>query len=521
MGVRLITPVLVWAWLAAALALWSGPALAEPETVPLRLAPASNLASPPPAAAEAVKPAFKDKNFPLREAVNLKEIYELIGPLSPAQEKFLEENRFLLLAKPFFLMSQQPGEQPPADEMLANFDRLGGALAPARRAPQNARFVGPDIILHAWNKYLETRVPMAEAGPLRESLSALLAGLYENAAALRAEAGRPASADWERLMAQLAVARILVDTDADDPGSEALANFEPYRPAFSETMARKIRAELSRIYQGEGREPSQLGLTPAGGEALVDYAWFAPPAGSPAGAGWRAYFRAQVWLGRLGWDSRTEVGLADALNWALAMSLSRQAGAGEEAGGGQLPAAWARLTAITSFLSGYADLPGYREWLPFLMKEAGVSEFTADTSSDREVLARLKAAGPWPLVSGPFRELRPTAGRGVVCLLPLRRSLPELVEAGLISPGRRPELYSGLWPPVLLGHEGAKILMDRQVALTRPRAGGGGPEKTPDPPATTALAARLAQLSASLLAEPESAWFSSLLAEEWRLLTCL
>lgn len=458
---------------------------------PVELGPFADIA--PKAPSERVKPSFKDKKFPLSEAANLAEIYELTGPLTDGQKSFLEEKRFILLPKSKFMLTRAENTFP-ADEMLGNFDGLGGSLAEDGRKPENARYIGPDVILHAFHRYTSNRLEALEAGPLRKNLVTMLTGLVQNAEQLKKKAGRT-EADWERLMAQLVVPLVILDNcfevDDDDlvrPDTidNALYIFDRYRPKFSPAMVGRIRDELRRIYRASAKEESLLGLVQVDGEKVLNYGRFKPAGHYTRLSASRAYYRAAVWLEGLGWDGRTDKGLADAVNFALAMSYmppEKPAEAGVAAGTAKKEAsvvagAWARVVEIKSFFLGSPTGLSYRQWLRFLMKEAGVPEFTVDTGANPEVIRRLKAAeAAAPVTSFGFDksyELK------IVSMLPRHVSLPRVV-AGRLSrgPGEReslPAMFSALWIPAIWGNKAAGDMLPRQAALSV----GTGMNRSPD-----------------------------------------
>ncbi len=515
-------------WLVPLLLVWvlAGPAdLSSAETRPVALQTTTlrDFSTLPSISFPDVKPAFKEKNFPPQEAVNYREIRSLVGPLTPAQEEYLEKNRFLILPKPAFLMARREN-RPPADEMLANFDALGGSLDPARREPANARFVGPDVILQAWRLYLANRLAAAEAGPLFDSTRQLLSDLLKNAAALKAGTSGTSARNWERLTAQLVVPLVLLESGGENPAGDdasppdtaerTLARFEAYRARFSPAMAKNIRTELIRIHRADTSAAGLLGLTPAYPGELIDYTRFQPRgryAGQPR---LRAYYRAMAWLGDLGWSTRTEQGLADALNCALATSYDPAPSGPNGTDPTDPRAAWARVMEINTFFLGYPDSPSYLEWLPFLMKESEVPLFTADTGADEEVLRRLAAASDSIVPQSPhFRGLRPAGDSRVLCIFPRRLNLPALIAEELAQPARKgdpPAAFSALSLAALAGHQDARAMLPRQVALTRGLSETAEEIPPPDDPQKpTLLTRRLEALAARFKNEPEAAWLAS------------
>ena len=516
-----------------------------PQPVALRAGNFQAFAETPPKFEDSIKPAFKEKNFPLKDAANLGDVYQLLRTLSPEEERFLQTNRFLVLPKPRFWINE-PAAGSGFDEMLANFDALGGSDREAHRAPQNARFIGPDVFLHAFYKYNSIRLAALEKGALRDNARFMLSELYGNSAILRKGLSGKSAENWERLMAQLLVPLILIENcegpgaeegATDDSPADSLENawrrFEDHRPDFSQSMSRNIRTELERIYRADGRGSGLLGLVAADSDdGLIDYRAFTPRGRQAADSRSRAYFRAMIWLGRLGWDSATESGLADAMNCALAMSLNSSPAdaaedaappeAGETAAENVPPApaptnaleAWIRVMELSSFFGGYPESPSYQEWLPFLMKEAAVPEFTADTSAEARVLSGIQDdSASVAAVRLHFRDLPwPKSGR-ILCIFPARTALTRLIVQSLTRPDTGPNshrIFSSLWLPVIMGQKYARGLISRQLALN---LGGGADSSDPEKQIKereSALNRQLNELSAALRAAPENDWFSSL-----------
>ena len=474
--------------------------------IPLKTTVVNDFAVPPPPADPDLKPGFKEKSFPLHEAENFKEMLTLTGPLPPDQIKLLEKNRFLLLP-------DARGEKTPDfegyDEMLFRFDQLGGSFQEQKREPHNARFVGPDIFLHAFQVYLNLRLEAAETTRLRPVMRFMLEELLANAQTMKRETSGPSREKWERLTAQMAVPLVLI-SNAEGEGADTAANaravFKNYRAGFSDSLSKKIMAELDRVYQAEARAAGLLGLVPADGGEVIDYTRFIPRGRHRHTAAGRAYFRAMAWLSGLGWDLSDPEGLADALNCALALSYdSGRAADGRTepapAGGAPEPAikkaadgpappaatsnpadawqAWAMITEINNFFLGYQSAPGFQQWLPFLMKEAGVDRFTADTAADEGVLSRLaRASASLPKIAPVPHESQPLGPGQILCFFPARDSLTKILSAELTyQPKIReeaPAVFSSLYLPALLGGKYARELTPRQVALD---LNGGGPER--------------------------------------------
>lgn len=481
---------------AASLLASSARAQGKPLVIPLHSAETGPFIDFQPPLLPELKPAFKEKKFPLSEAVNWKELNALVGPLTEEQRAYLTENRFLLLPKPQFLLAR-PEKSFPADEMLGNFDGLGGSLREGGQRPENARLIGPDVVLHAFHSYISTRREAVEAGPLRENAHLLLSFLMENARQIKKGALKSGS-NWEKLMAQLVVPLIILENCAEtdeenvagqDSLENALAAFERYRTEFSPAMAQNIRGELRRVYQASSREVSLLGLHPVEGGPEISYQMFKPEGRYARLSSSRAYFRAMVWLKDLGWDGQSESGLACAINFALALSYVKAGagpadepvGAAENSGGATIlkredaeihvvprphdaRSAWVRQVEIESFFQGHPSGFSYQQWLAFLMKESEVPEFTADSGADREIVGRLKLA-----MLNPSSAQEP-AGRKIITVLPkpvkLTGLLSDYLSQGEGVKENLPLMFSSLWLPAMWGNKAALEMLPRQAALS-------------------------------------------------------
>ena len=105
---------------------------AAPPKIPLKEAALKDFSSVPSPMKLDVVPNFKETVFPLDKAANLKEVEEVVGKLTAEQKSALQKNRFLLLQKPSLHTFSSMGRY---DEMLCNFEGIGGSYDPAYREP--------------------------------------------------------------------------------------------------------------------------------------------------------------------------------------------------------------------------------------------------------------------------------------------------------------------------------------------------------------------------------------------------
>ncbi len=519
---------------------------AAPPKIPLKEAALKDFSSVPPPMKLDVVPNLKETAFPLDKAPNLKEVEEVVGKLTAAQKSALQKNRFLLLQKPSLHTFSSMGRY---DEMLCNFEGIGGSYDPAYREPWNTRFVGPDVFLHALHTFFSKRLEAMEGGELLGAVQYMLEELYANAVSLRSLASKSNKPHWERLQAQLVVPLILAlncdesvepvwtDPDAEpaqqtDSLKNALALFKKYGKSFSKKTADAVTEELQRIYAAEEALKGLLGLSPAYASQSVDYTQFTPRGHYEKNSRSRAYFRTMIWLGQLGWKLADEEGAVDALNFALAMSYKRPVARGKP----QRPAlgaltapldAWKRVMEVSCFFVGYPDGASYPEWRQLLLKKAGVSAFTPDTCGDAAAVDRIREASEELAPSIPhFNKLFSPASTETFCVFPQRFTIPWLITDELTYKVNvredLPVLFSSLWVAAVTGNRYALDLLPKQIPLNLaalPAAtaeGAPAPEKRVDIPedhlraVVAAMPGAISSLREKLSAEPESAWFSSI-----------
>ena len=525
-----------------------GQTRSEAVAIPLKTTAVPDFAVLSPSVAVEIKPGFKEKSFSLNDAVNAREILASVGPVNQDMIKFLEKNRFLLLPGPWSSRRPTPvfsGH----DEMLFQFDQLGGSFQEQSRKPQNARFVGPDVFLHAFRIYINIRQDAVETGRLRSVMRFMLDELLSNTMALKRQTSGASSEKWERLAAQVVVPLILI-SNGEDKESDTLENakavFKSHRSGFSDSMNRKITTELERVYKAEASAPGLLGLVQTGGGESIDYIRFSPPDRYGHKAASRAYYRTMVWLSALGWDLNTPEGLADALNCVLAMSYDSrppspekrtEASSGEAstpairkaAGQPQRTAdlpdssdvwqAWSTVMEINNFFLGHQSAPSFQQWLPFLMKEAGVDRFTADTATDEAVLSRLAEASASITKSLPFfRDRRQPQTGNVLCFFPARSPLTGIMSVELTYHREvredAPTVFSALYLPALMGHKYSRELIARQISLDFTGAGlelnGSEAIREKSQRSATALAGAMDSWTVRLRDLPDQRRFGSL-----------
>jgi hypothetical protein len=213
------------------------PAPAAPPAGPTVSLPSAELGAfgaLPPLKQEAVTPSFKEPATQVDKAVNVKQVMEFLGVrLTPAQRKFINDHKFLLIPKSATKFKGKVdlyGESDdPFDEMLGLFDYLSGSGDPMNRKPENCRLVNPDVMLQAFHKYFENSLEFLEktelAGILRRFLTSMQATALEYKLASKGQLAQ----HYELVAAQLTVPLVILE-NARWPNSGEKENIATYPP---------------------------------------------------------------------------------------------------------------------------------------------------------------------------------------------------------------------------------------------------------------------------------------------------
>ncbi|NLI75034.1 MAG: DUF3160 domain-containing protein [Candidatus Riflebacteria bacterium] len=389
-----------------------------------RVLPAVTLGTfgPVPAARRAaIVPRMADTATTVDKAGNGKAVLEWLGiTLNGAQESFLNTHKFLIVPKRATRFKGQVslGAEPlPWDEMLGMYDETCGSYQAFERLPHNAHLVTPDIVLHAFHKYLGNALEHLEATELAPTVRRLCHDLRTQALAASAKTPGRAAARLQMLAAQFTVPCVLLDTvtapfegepaygddgaplappDEGDTAAAAAARLAKFTDLPPE-LARLAAAELELIYKAEGMSPSPLfGAYTGEPVQATDYSQFKPRSHYAKSSALRAYFRAMIYLGRHAWTFHTDTGVRDAvlLAWLLA-------GPGPD--GTPLLDAWQRVMRVTGFFAGMPDDISYPEWRNLLADLLGKQALTPDLAMQpafvAKVVARLGTLAPPRILS--------------------------------------------------------------------------------------------------------------------------
>lgn len=356
----------------------------------------------------AVTPALQEQPVTLDKAINYKQVLAFWGvKLTPAQQKFLEQHRFLLIPKSVTRYKGQvdlEGGILSNDEMLDLFDVVSGGNATWERLPENCHLVNPDVVLNAFHKYLENSLQFLEKTELAGMLKRFLINLQAAALKYKAAASGPLAVHYELIAAQLTVPLVILDnahwstakeleeiaahpekpmSDEDDTLAHALNILDSYKGRFSAPVFDRMVAELRLIYGAKEVKPSPLyGQYAQGGAVEADYTQFTPRSHYVKNSILRSYFRAMMYLGKNSYLLGKPDGVGDAMLVTLLL-----ASPGPD--GQPLLKDWQRLMEITSFFAGRPDDISYPEWRNFLVKVLGTDKLTAGQALDPAILKKI------------------------------------------------------------------------------------------------------------------------------------
>ncbi len=342
---------------------------------------------------------YAEAAVPLAQVPNYAAVQAKYGlHLSPAQEKFLDENRFLLVER-----DRSVGT---FDDMLAAFDATGGGPQTADRRPEDAKLVTPDVVLHAYHKFFEMTLEQLEQKELSDALGAFLRDLHANLAAAAKRSKGAAQERYRNLEAQFALARVMFE-DKSGP-KPAYFRTPEEEAAFAEAdktadsleradailakvgadlppdLMKAVKEDLDRIYAGDSVGASPL-FAQYSDELKTDYTQFTPRSHYTKNSALRAYFRTMMYLGRSSYFLKKDVGIVDA------DLLTAQFTVKNPDGGVPLDP-WKKIMAVTGFYAGQSDDLGYDEWRAYVTETLGLNlteESLADTASVRKLAAGL------------------------------------------------------------------------------------------------------------------------------------
>jgi hypothetical protein len=337
-------------------------------------------------------PTYQEDVAPLDKIANYQALKTKYGlSLSASQEKFLADNRFLLIdynQVPFF----NPGLN--FDQWLVDADAMGGGSIYNRR-PEDTVLVTPDTVLHAYHKYFELTLEELEQHDLSQALGDFLTGLHANLVKASKNSQGEVKARYQNLEAQIVLARILFENknvakpsyfsnpddeakyNQNDTTIDSLANAEKlltkYTNDLTPALVDALKSDLTEIYAAKNVGASPL-FTQYDEQLKTDYTQFTPRSHYTKNSALRAYFRAMMYLGRSSYLLNSRLGMADANLLVKQMALKNDAAAPLDS--------WNKITTITDFYAGESDDLTYNEWGKFVSDTLG-----ANINSDTELIA--------------------------------------------------------------------------------------------------------------------------------------
>ncbi len=345
-------------------------------------------------------PNYSEITPTTQNASNLKNIEKSYGiSLSTAETNYLNKNKFVLLP----LLRSNIVDSLSFDEMLQSFDRIGGSDLALSREPQNARFITPDIALHAYHRFFEMTLEQLEAHELNNTLKQFLNELSSNLSN-RLKTSSPELKDsYGRLLAQITVARVLLENqvgpkpsyfesgvDEDnyakqDKTIDTLSNaqkiFAQYSNELTPDLRQAVKTELASIYAAKS-----FGKSPLFGiyndQLTTDYTQFTPRSHYTKSSALRAYFRTMMYLGRSSYTFKKDIGFKDSNLLVKEFTVTSTAGIAPIV-------AWKNIMDTTGFYAGQSDDLTYTEWMQFLHNTLHKDNPTANELADESTIKNL------------------------------------------------------------------------------------------------------------------------------------
>ncbi|MDE2311854.1 MAG: DUF3160 domain-containing protein [Patescibacteria group bacterium] len=352
----------------------------------------------------AVQPGYQEQLASLKDVGNYQAVLDKYGiRLTQAQQQYLQQNKFLLVEASSTNLGYGG-----YDEMLDYYDKMGGNADIYSRTPGDAVLVTPDVVLHAYHKFFDLALKDIERHQLSDALKQFTLALYNNVAAQAQQSGA-AQAHYQKILAQLTVARVLLENqappkpdyfqtredeanyqklDSQDTLQSAKTILAKYSGALPAALSAAVEQELQDIY-----EAKTVALSPLFGaynpDIQADYTQYTPRSHYTEDSALRAYFRTMMYFGRNAYYFKTNDGVLDA---ALVDGLM----AVRDSATGVVPSElWQKISSITDFFVGQSDDIGYGQFTPWLSKVAPGAQDKI-TAADSGTINQL-AANIWQL----------------------------------------------------------------------------------------------------------------------------
>jgi|SRR5579872_82121 len=358
---------------------------------------------------------YKEQNPDLAKIDNAQLVLQKYGlQLSPAQQDYLNKNKFLLLD--VGASNLQPDGPRYYDEMLGYFDQLGGSPSIYDRTQADTVMVTPDIVLHAYHKFFDIALKDAEKNQLSPELGQFIDALYDNANIQMNQHSGAARDHYQKILAQITVARVVFENQAppkpdffDTPDQETaydqldqqIDTFQnaqkvlaKYSAPLSATLLSAATEELNNIYKATDIVSSPL-FGDYNPDVQTDYTQYTPRSHYTESSQLRAYFRTMIYFGRNSYFFSTDNGITDA---ALLNSLFNM----PDSSGIKPIDPWSKITAVTNFFAGQNDDLGYNEisnWIQKILPNSQAGIANADPAAISQLAANVWQLTPPKILS--------------------------------------------------------------------------------------------------------------------------
>jgi hypothetical protein len=322
-------------------------------------------------------PSMRETSVDTKTAKNLDAILNsYLKNFTAAQKTYLQKHHFVLVP----LDQSKISANWSFDEFLTTFDAFKGSNDMVNREPQNAKFVTPDLVLHAYHRFFENSLEELEKNDLSTELQTFINTLRGNILKARGSSTGELRTRYDNILAQITVATVLFENkqsgasvypdeqaafEEKDKNFDSLQNaktiLKKYRGDLTPDLASKTESELELIYAA--KEPSTSPLfsqyDPKNSSSPADYTQYTPRSHYTKSSALRAYFRTMMYLGRSSYRLVNNIGWEDS---NLLTSLI----ATPDANGVRPLSSWTKIMQVTGFYAGQSDDLTYEEWSDFL-----------------------------------------------------------------------------------------------------------------------------------------------------------
>jgi hypothetical protein len=309
-----------------------------------------------------VKPNIPNYSLKSEELANLKQIETAGHKFTGTQLGFLESKGFF--TEPTAATTGLP------DDMVNQYEIIGGSRGEVNRKPENTVFVTSDFLIHIYHVLIDRSFQKIEETKFQPELTSLTDALYADAVGkYQQEQDSNLKKSWKRISEFYLVPKVLLASKLDKPQeyfqtmededkyleedknsdteNKALAVLKNWQSQIPAEIYNTVEEEISLVMQAEKVEMSPL-FGPLKADTPIDYTQFGPRSHYTKNSILRSYFRAMMWYGRQSFETNSSDLTRDAI-------LMTDELAGVNVNGQPATKIWNYIYLPTMFFVGKSD----------------------------------------------------------------------------------------------------------------------------------------------------------------------